>query len=52
MKPQNPDSMAFHQKLGFNEKSKFCVIPMEYRKFDGVSGDLEQEDSQIYNYIS
>ena len=27
-------------------------LPMEYRKFDGVSGDWEQQDSQIYNYIS
>jgi len=27
-------------------------LPMEYRKFDGISGDWEQQDSQIYNYIS
>lgn len=25
MKPQNPGSMAFHQKLGFNEKSKLIT---------------------------
>jgi len=25
VKPQNPDSMAFHQKLGFNEKSKLIT---------------------------
>ena len=27
-------------------------LPIEYRKFDGVGGDWEQQDSQIYNYIS
>lgn len=38
-------------------KIKFSIsyagsLPIEYRKFDGVSGDWEQQDSQIYNYIS
>lgn len=38
-------------------KIKFSVsyagsLPMEYRKFEGVSGDWEQQNSQIYNYIS
>jgi len=27
-------------------------LPIEYRKFDGVGGDWEQQNSQIYNYIS
>ncbi len=27
-------------------------LPIEYRKFKGVGGDWEQQDSQIYNYIS
>ena len=27
-------------------------LPMEYRKFEGVDGDWEQQHSQIYNYIS
>tara|TARA_B100000900_G_C20552452_1_gene705339 strand:- start:394 stop:1500 length:1107 start_codon:yes stop_codon:yes gene_type:complete len=27
-------------------------LPIEYRKFEGVSGDWEQQDSQIYNYIT
>ena len=27
-------------------------LPIEYRKFEGVSGDWEQQDSQIYNSIS
>ena len=38
-------------------KIKFSVsyagsLPMEYRKFEGISGDWEQQDSQIYNYVS
>ena len=38
-------------------KIKFSVsyagsLPMEYRKFQGISGDWEQQDSQIYNYVS
>lgn len=38
-------------------KIKFSVsyagsLPMEYRKFDGVSGDWEQQSSQVYNYVS
>ena len=27
-------------------------LPIEYRKFEGVGGDWEQQHSQIYNYIS
>ncbi len=27
-------------------------LPMEYRKFEGIGGDWEQQNSQIYNYIS
>ena len=27
-------------------------LPMEYRKFEGVGGDWEQQNSQIYDYVS
>ena len=27
-------------------------LPIEYRKFEGIGGDWEQQDSQIYDYIS
>ena len=27
-------------------------LPIEYRKFEGVGGDWEQQNSQIYDYIS
>ena len=27
-------------------------LPIEYRKFEGISGDWEQQNSQIYNYVS
>jgi len=27
-------------------------LPIEYRKFEGISGDWEQQGSQIYNYVS
>jgi hypothetical protein len=27
-------------------------LPIEYRKYDGVSGDWEQQNSQIYNFVS
>lgn len=38
-------------------KIKFSVsysgsLPMEYRKFEGIAGDWEQQNSQLYNYVS
>ena len=27
-------------------------LPIQYRKYDGVSGDWEQQKSQIYNFVS
>ncbi len=27
-------------------------LPMEYRKFEGIGGDWEQQNSQIYDYVS
>tara|TARA_B100000035_G_C20673602_1_gene410732 strand:- start:71 stop:598 length:528 start_codon:yes stop_codon:yes gene_type:complete len=27
-------------------------LPIEYRIFDGVSGDWEQQNSQVYNFVS
>ena len=38
-------------------KVKFSIsyagsLPMEYRKFEGVSGDWEQQNSKIYDYVS
>lgn len=38
-------------------KIKFSIsyagsLPMEYRKFEGVSGDWEQQNSKIYDYVS
>ena len=27
-------------------------LPMEYRKFEGVEGDWEQQNSQVYDYVS
>ena len=27
-------------------------LPIEYRKFEGIGGDWEQQNSQVYNYVS